>query len=160
MSKSDTPPSTSALVGGPVGGPVRGPAAVGDAEDRDAILARRAFFIAGAVAGLTMAACEPRAADPVPCLSVALVDAGSGNEITDAGEQVAIDGGGDAAPVPGRDSGAADAAPADAGFPPLFPVDGSVGDGGKPLPAPCLRMVPPKQPPPQPCLSVKPPETQ
>jgi hypothetical protein len=152
MSKSDPPPSTSS--------PVRGPAPTGgDGEDRDAILARRAFFIAGAVAGLTMAACEPRA-DPVPCLSVALVDAGSGNEITDAGEQVAIDGGGDAgAPPPAGDAGAADAAPTDAGLPPLLPVDGSVGDGGKPLPQPCLRMVPPKKPPPQPCLSVKPPES-
>jgi hypothetical protein len=155
MSKSDPPPSTPS----PVGGPAPAPAGA-DGEDRDAILARRAFFIAGAVAGLTMAACEPKA-DPVPCLSVALVDGGSTNEITDAGEQVAIDGGSDAgAPGPaGGDAGAADAAPTDAGLPPLLPVDGSVGDGGKPLPQPCLRMAPPKKPPPQPCLSVKPPET-
>jgi hypothetical protein len=150
MSKSDPPPSTSSNE--PAGG---------DAEDRDAILARRAFFIAGAVAGLTMTACEPRA-DPVPCLSVAVVDSGSGNEITDAGEQVAIDGGSDAgAPVPvSGDAGAADAAPSDAGLPPLLPVDGSVGDGGKPLPQPCLRMAPPKKPKPQPCLLMKPPETE
>jgi len=123
-----------------------------DDDAKRRILARRAKFVAAAIAGIAATSCDdcnkPRTClsatavtvPPGPCLSVPVT--------VDAGEQTAIDAGG----------GAADAGDAgDAG------AAGAGKDAGKkvvgpppPPPQPCLSQVPPqpclKPPPPQVCL--------
>jgi hypothetical protein len=127
----------------------------GEDEDRAAILARRAKFVATALVGLTgLTACDPRPqpclepvplppptspADPppMPCLTPMRVedpaDAGAPPAASDAGAPP--DGG-------AADAGAGDAGPRDAG-----PQDA----GPDAAPAPCLRYAPPPKP--LPCLT-------
>jgi hypothetical protein len=122
-----------------------------DAEDRAAILRRRAMFVASAIAGL--AACS----EPQPCLKVAIPpdpteDAGTASDAApEACLSVAI-------PTEPPDAGAQDSGdPAaedagtgaqDAG---TGPRDAGAQDAGppKPRPRPCLKKAPPR-----PCLNM------
>jgi hypothetical protein len=130
-----------------------------DAEDRDAILKRRAIFITSALAGLSLAvSCEPRPqpclepplsphlqeSAPQPCLSVPIQRPDAGAMIEDAGAADAGDAGRGSDAGPGDGGITRDAGSSDAGSP----------DGG-PRPQPCLRVKPP--PPPTPCLKMLPP---
>lgn len=112
-----------------------------DDDAKRAVLARRARFVAAAMAGMATASCDscsrsqpclsvsPTYVDasppPGPCLSIAIMP-------TDAGEQTAIEGAGDAGDA-GKDAGKKIVV----GPPP-------------PRPTPCLSA------PPQPCLSPPP----
>lgn len=134
-----------------------------DSEDRDAILKRRAMFIASAVAGITLGACDRDASSPLPCLSVERPrpDAGSGEGGQGPGGS-ADDAGLVAAPPDAGTGGE------DAGAPPVPclsiapPPD---ADAGAPRPQVCLSpmkpplLTPPPAPPPQVCLKMAPPAT-
>lgn len=120
-----------------------------EAEDRAAILRRRAVFIASAIAGLGVAGCS---GDPRPCLDVYVPP-----DSPDAGADASTDA--DAEPVPCL-SVALSAAPGptevpedlDAGAP--GPGATSTQDGG-PRPRPCLKVAPrPCLSPPRPCLDM------
>ena len=117
-------------------------------EDRDAILARRALFIASALAGISLAVgCEGRGY-PKPCLSMAVVeDAGpppmpcllpmmAPDPPPDAGVEGA-DGG-----LEGGASTSPDASAPDASVAPRKPPP--------PVPRPCLTIAVPNPPPPPP----------
>lgn len=109
-------------------------------DARSLILARRARFVAAAMASISIA-CGKESKNPEPCLSVIEIDSGSA-EPTSVDASIASDAGGEDASTP-------DAAPApDSGAPPK-------ADGG-PAPQPCLRAAPPraclKVAPPRPCL--------
>jgi hypothetical protein len=99
-----------------------------DSEDaRRKILARRATFVAAALAGVTLACGKDTGPSPQPCLSI----------------------------EPARDAEADDASGVDEPVPPTFPDGGQPmpclkiapqairGDAGQPLPHPCLS---PKRP--------------
>ncbi len=98
-----------------------------DRHDRAAILARRAAFVASAVAALTQTDCK--GAEPMPCLDI----------------------------VPDRDGEVAPTAvtvdgPLDAAAPPVDKFDA----GDAPAPLPCLEVEPPREAgAPRPCLSVR-----
>ncbi len=127
-----------------------------DDEARKKILARRATFVAAALAGVSTACGKEPSATPQPCLSQPLVrDDG-------AGPQPCLE------PMPAKP---------DAGEPvPCLTIVApptQAEDGGKPPPRPCLSPVrppipPPPQPeegggpkpPPQPCLKIVPPKAQ
>ncbi len=88
-----------------------------DEEIKRLILARRAAFIAAAVASLAAAQCEPKPADPQPCLSQVPYDP------TEPRPQVCL------SPIPQQP-----------------PPDASA-DAPEPTPQPCLSpVVPPKRP--------------
>ncbi len=57
-----------------------------EAEDRNAILARRAMFIASAIAGLGLASCEGTVTGPEACLSYAGGNGGTGGKGGSGGE--------------------------------------------------------------------------
>lgn len=126
-----------------------------EAEDRAAILRRRAMFVASAIAGLGLAACS----EPQPCLNISIPM----EPPADAGAPDA-DAAADAEPVPclsvavpmELDAGASDAgsgtAPADAGTRAQDAGSGAQDAGTdagapKPRPRPCLKKAPPR-----PCL--------
>jgi hypothetical protein len=123
-----------------------------EAEDRAAILRRRAMFIASAIAGLGMAA---SCSEPQPCLNIAIPE----EPHPDAGAEAA-DAAADAEPEPclsvavpmeDPDAGAGDAgadAATDAGS---RSSKDAGADGGvpKPRPRPCLKKAPPR-----PCLNM------
>ncbi len=127
-----------------------------DDEMKKRVLARRAKFIAAAVAGLV--ACEPGpdAQPPNVCLSIAVPppeDGGMGPTIVDAG--VSADP--DASWAPDVTTNAS---------PPSVPSDGPPMPCLAPPPMPCLSVAPPPPPPPQtpkdagvprPCLKPMPP---
>lgn len=118
-----------------------------DAEDRAAILRRRAVFIASAIAGLGVVSCS---GDPRPCLDVYVPpdpDAGAADDAGDPVPCLSV-----ALPPPTVDLDAG--APPDATPPPTPSPD--AGDGGDPMPRPCLKVAP--RPSPQPCLSQLPPD--
>ena len=122
-----------------------------DAEDRAAILRRRAVFIASAVAGLGVAGCF---GDPRPCLDVYVPP----NPSTGTGTGTGATTDGDPAPCL---TVAVPETP-DAGTPtPPDPLDGGQTDADPPPPAPCLKVAPPRPclspPAPRPCLSQTPP---
>ncbi len=121
-------------------------------EAKRTVLARRARFVAAAMAGLATASCDA-CNPPQPCLSQAMnVDSGlpPGPCLSvayipnDAGEQLAIDDAGDAGNA--SDAGDAGAAGKDAGKKVV------VGPPAPP-PMPCLSPTAP----PQPCLKPPPP---
>jgi hypothetical protein len=133
-----------------------------DSEDRDAILKRRAMFIASAVAGITLGACDRDASSPLPCLTVEMPRADGG--VGEGGEGATGGGASDAGPVASQpDAGQEDE---DAGAPPVpclsiaLPPD---ADAGAPRPQVCLSPIkppplkPPPAPPPQVCLKMAPP---
>ena len=134
---------------------------MGDAREK--ILARRAKFVAAALAGVTVAgteACKPQPCleiapapsdtAPGPCLSapwVPPVDAGGAEDAgTDGGSVDATDASrtADAGDASVADPGKTRAAAADAGSP-------DAGSRLKPIP-PATRHVRPPAPPPRPCL--------
>lgn len=114
-----------------------------EAEDRAAILRRRAMFVASAIAGLGLASsCGETGAGPRACLDISIPE------------------------EPAADAGASDAA-ADAEEPliqpdpqvclsilqrRLPPPDDSTPDGGEPRPSPCLEAAP------RPCLDMPAPD--
>lgn len=107
-------------------------------DARSLILARRARFVAAAMASISIA-CGKESKNPEPCLSVVEIDSGS-TEPTSVDASITNDAG-----VEGTDASTPDAAsPQDSGAPPK-------PDAG-PAPQPCLRA-----PPPRPCLKVAPP---
>jgi hypothetical protein len=129
-----------------------------EGEDRAAILRRRAFFIASAIAGLGVAAgCS---GDPQACLEVAIpapLDAESADAGSDAPPSSPPDAdapSSDAGDNTGdQDAGSRDAGPRDAG-------SGGGGGGGTPKPTPCLKVAPHpclRKAPPRPCLDFNPP---
>ena len=133
-----------------------------DEEDREAILARRAVFIASAIAGLAGIGCSD--GKPTPCLSATVLDVPPQPCLSpppmqpDAG--ATIDGGGLPADADGgvADAGAGDAGAGDAGAGDAGASDAGPRDAGarKPpgaKPQPCLT-----QPRPQPCLIMVPPD--
>lgn len=116
-----------------------------EAEDRTAILARRAAFIASAIAGLGLAAgCDVR---PDPCLSVAPLDGGGAPPAQSTSLPAATTTAPQADPTPcltfapeppasattARDAGAPDAS-SDAGLKPT--------PAPTPTPRPCLKPLP------------------
>jgi hypothetical protein len=156
MSSSEPPPSSEPPVSEP---PLsdQEPQASAD-EDREAILARRAFFVAGAIASIGLAGCDVH---PQPCLSATAhpTDGGVAPEAADASALPdAVDATAPPADPTVRDAGAAEGGVADAGKLDAGKPDAGAADAGKPVPQPCLRMLPPQKPPPQPCLSVVAPE--
>jgi hypothetical protein len=114
-----------------------------DKKAREAILARRRFFIASALTGVTMSACDSR---PAVCLSPP-----PDPEPTDTQPQVCL-----SQPIPQQPDAGVTEEP-DAGE----AADGGVseapdaGDGG--VPRPCLSVV---QPQPSVCLKIAPPKGQ
>jgi hypothetical protein len=137
-----------------------------EAEDRAAILRRRAVFIASAIAGLGVAA---GCGEPQPCLEVAIpapLDPGSAAATSiEAPSSSSADAGadsGDAGDDAGeqQDAGSHDAGSRDAGS-----RDAGLGGGGgmspkPPTPSTCLKVAPRpclKKAPPRPCLDFDPP---
>ena len=106
-------------------------------DARTLILARRARFVAAAMASISIA-CGKESKNPEPCLSVVEIDSGS-TEPSSVDASVPTDAGAD-----GGDPSTPDAASPDAGAPPKT-------DAG-PAPQACLRVAPPR-----PCLKVAPP---
>ena len=115
-------------------------------EARKRILARRASFVAAALAGVSTACGKEPAQPPQPCLSPVLV-------VEDAGPEPCL------SPMPPEQLPSDAGAPVDAGS--VMPD--AVGAGAPPdaaAPVPCLRVAaPPGGPRPQVCLSVAPPST-
>ncbi|MBS2014726.1 MAG: hypothetical protein JST00_17695 [Deltaproteobacteria bacterium] len=107
-------------------------------DARSVILARRARFVAAAMASLGIA-CGKEQKKPEVCLSVAVLDASGEPSAVDASMGEVDAGGGVDGSAPPSDA----AAPTDAGLPPKL-------DGG-PAPQPCLKVVAPR-----PCLKVAP----
>jgi hypothetical protein len=124
-------------------------------DDKKLILARRAKFVAAALAGVSVACGKEPTQPPQPCLSQPMVHRDAEPEPP---PQPCL------SPMPNDDD--ASAAPIDAGP----PSDGGTttrslqGDAGPPKPTPCLAPPLPTntgktKPPPRPCLSiVKPPD--
>jgi hypothetical protein len=123
-------------------------------ENRKKILARRATFVAAALAGVSTACGKEPAPPPQPCLSVV--------PSFDAGPEPCL------SPVPPEspdetgtpaDAGAPDAPPAPCLRVVAPPQEQSADAGPKPPPRPCLKIVPPQptdggpKPPPLPCLT-------
>jgi hypothetical protein len=117
-------------------------------EDRDAILARRALFIASALAGISLAAGCEGGGRSMPCLSIALIQDGGPPPMPclspappppemppDAGVELG-DGGLESDASTSRDASAPDASAA-----PRRPP---------PTPMPCLTIAVPNPPPPPP----------
>lgn len=115
-----------------------------DAEDRAAILRRRALFIASAVAGLGVAV---GCSDPQPCLSVAPLPHPSDTTPYPADTTTTANPGPCLTVLP------ADPPPDDAGAPPVQPPPKPADSG--PPPQACLKVAPPR-----PCLTVVPPQPQ
>ena len=92
-------------------------------EDRDAILARRALFIASAVAGIGLASCD--GPGPFACLEPPPVDAGTRGSTTTT------------APTPCLTVATPEPPPPDAGATIDGPDAAARRDGG-PAPQPCL----------------------
>ena len=122
-------------------------------EARKRILARRASFVAAALAGVSTACGKEPSPPPQPCLSQvkAVDDAAAPQPCLEVPPPpVATDGG---SPEPCLR---------------IIPPPAETGDGGRPMPMPCLTPVrpqmqdgdagkpPPVPPVPQPCLSPKP----
>lgn len=126
--------------------PVTGAPHDAEAEDRAAILRRRAMFVASAIAGLGLASsCGDGGPGPRPCLDIAIP------------EEPAADAGAPDAAGPDPDAGLPEPQPClsiaqpvdpppDAGSPPP-------ADAGQPRPRPCLKMAPPR-----PCLDMPAPD--
>jgi len=116
-----------------------------DDEMKKRVLARRAQFIAAAVAGMVSCEPGPQAQPPVVCLSISVPppeDGGAGPTIVDAGVSADPDAAWNALD-------ASTTAP-DADVPPMPCLS----------PMPCLKIAPPPPPPdggPRPCLSPRPP---
>ncbi len=114
-------------------------------EARRRILARRASFVAAALAGVSTACGKEPNQPPQPCLSMPLI-------VEDAGPEPCL------SPVPPEQVPGDAGAPVDAGSVPPGEVEAVASDAAAPVP--CLRVVaPPGGPRPQVCLSVAPPST-
>lgn len=115
-------------------------------EARKRILARRASFVAAALAGVSTACGKEPTQPPQPCLSMPLI-------VEDAGPEPCL------SPVPPEEVPSDAGAPVDAGS----ATPGEVGVGAPPdaaAPVPCLRVIaPPGGPRPQVCLSPRAPST-
>jgi hypothetical protein len=115
-----------------------------EAEDRAAILRRRAMFVASAIAGLGLASsCGETGAGPRACLDVSIpeqpaADAGAPDAAADAEEPLIQ-------PNPQPCLGGAPRTPS--------PLDAGTPDGGKRRPGPCLKIAPPR-----PCLDMPAPD--
>ncbi len=117
-----------------------------DDETRKLILARRAKFVAAAIASVGIA-CGKTGADPQPCLSPPPMEQDATTPQPCLSVMIPVEPV-DAAPPIQTDS--------DAGAQPqpcLSPMPNPPQDAGKPVPQPCLKVKPPT---PQPCLSVAP----
>lgn len=110
-------------------------------DARSLILARRARFVAAAMASISIA-CGKESKNPEPCLSVIEVDSGS-TEPASVDASTANDAGGES-------NGTVDASTPDAASPAADSGAPPKPDAG-PSPQPCLRA------PPRPCLKVAPP---
>lgn len=116
-------------------------------EARRLVLARRARFVAAALAGASIACGKETAQPPLPCLSIASpVDASPRPCLeVEAPPADAADGGAPSPDDAGGAGGAGDAgvpARADAGVHAPGPI--APQPGPRPPPRPCLRVMPPK----------------
>jgi len=121
-------------------------------DDKKLILARRARFVAAALAGVSVACGKEPSQPPQPCLSVPVQRDADANEPP---PQPCL------SPMePPADAG--EPTPTDAGSSTTTTTKQQQGDAGMPpKPVPCLAPPLPTQPPPRPCLSVvKPPDKQ
>lgn len=119
-----------------------------DDETRKLILARRAKFVAAAIASVGIAC--GKTTEPVPCLSPPPQDPDASVTSPQPCLSVAIP----VDPVP-PDAGNNIQVDPDAGPAPAPCLSPMPADAGAPVPRPCLKVAQPK-PPPQPCLSVAP----